>query len=117
MNDAGERDPRNAHTHRLGEQISERAARKRRARRQRGSSVWFGLGMFGMVGWSVAVPTLAGVAVGLWIDATWPSRYSWTLMLLLPGLALGCFNAWYWVSRERQHIEAARREVNEVADE
>lgn len=65
--------------------------------------------MFGLVGWSVAIPTLVGVAIGLWIDKTWPSRYSWTLMLLVPGLALGCFNAWYWITRERRRIEAARR--------
>ncbi len=104
-------------TRRLGTAISRRAARKRRAQRQRDSSVWFGLGMFGMVGWSVAVPTLAGVALGLWIDARWPSPYSWTLMLLVPGLAVGCLNAWYWINRERRNIEAARREANEVNDE
>jgi ATP synthase protein I len=101
----------------LGREIARRAERKRRAQRQGGSGVWFGLGMFGVVGWSVAVPTLVGVAIGLWIDATWPSRYSWTLMLLVPGLALGCLNAWYWISRERRNIEADRREVDERNDE
>jgi ATP synthase protein I len=58
--------------------------------------------MFGLVGWSVAVPALIGVAVGLWIDARWPSRFSWTLMLLVLGMALGCLNAWNWISRESQ---------------
>ena len=55
--------------------------------------------MFGVVGWSVAIPTLIGVAVGLWIDGRWPSRFSWTLMLLIVGVALGCINAWYWVKK------------------
>lgn len=100
----------------LGERIARQADRKRRARRQREAGVWFGLGMFGMVGWSVAIPTLAGVAIGVWIDTTYPSPYSWTLMLLVPGLAIGCLNAWYWISRERRHIEATRRESDEVQD-
>ncbi len=74
--------------------------RKLKARQQDNHSVWFGLGMLGLVGWSVAIPTVIGVAIGIWIDKTWPSRYSWTLMMLLAGLAVGCLNAWFWVKRE-----------------
>ena len=74
--------------------------RKLDARRRPAPAVWFGLGMFGLVGWSVAIPTLLATAIGVWIDAHWPSRYSWTLMLLFLGLALGCWNAWAWVRRE-----------------
>jgi ATP synthase protein I len=58
------------------------------------------LGMFGLVGWAVAIPTLIGIAVGIWIDKRWPSPYSWTLMLLVIGVVVGCLNAWYWVRRE-----------------
>jgi len=82
------------------EKITVKQNRKLRARRQKDRNVWFGLGMFGLVGWSVAIPTVIGVAVGIWIDETWPSRYSWTLMMLLLGLILGCVNAWFWVKRE-----------------
>jgi ATP synthase protein I len=82
------------------EKIAGKEARKVEARRRKNRGIWFGLGMFGLVGWSVAIPTLIGVAIGLWIDKTWPSRYSWTLMLLIVGVALGCFNAWQWVKRE-----------------
>jgi len=71
-----------------------------KGRREKDRSIWFGLGMFGLIGWSVAIPTLIGVAVGIWIDNTWSSRFSWTLMLLLIGVILGCVNAWYWVKRE-----------------
>ncbi len=74
--------------------------RKLKARQEKNQSVWFGLGMLGLVGWSVAIPTLIGIVIGIWIDKTWPSRYSWTLMMLLMGLILGCFNAWFWVKRE-----------------
>ena len=33
------------------------------------------------------------------------ARFSWTLALLLAGVTLGCFNAWYWVSGERKLID------------
>jgi ATP synthase protein I len=82
------------------EQVSRKEERKIRARREGERSAWFGLGMFGLIGWSVAVPTLAGIALGLWIDSRWPSSYSWTLMLLFVGIVLGCMNAWYWLNKE-----------------
>ena len=65
----------------LARKIAHRAARRRRARRHRERSTWFGLGMYGMVGWSVATPTLIGVAAGVWADTRWPGPFSWTLML------------------------------------
>jgi ATP synthase protein I len=89
----------------LSEQVGLKETRKIRARGQRDRSVWFGLGMFGLVGWSVAIPTLIGVALGIWIDLRWPSRFSWTLMCLVMGILLGCLNAWFWVTRERERIE------------
>ena len=61
--------------------------------------------MFGVIGWSVAIPTLLGIFIGIWIDTTWPSRFSWTLMLLFAGVVLGCLNAWSWIERERRSIE------------
>lgn len=80
--------------------ITGRVDRKLRARRRGRPGVYFGLGMFGLIGWAVAVPTVAGIALGVWVDAQWPSRYSWTLMLLFAGMSLGCWNAWHWMQRE-----------------
>lgn len=91
MTDDGQEDAR---------RIRDKARRMQTARGKRRPDAWSGLGMFGMVGWAVAVPTLAGVALGLFIDARWPGETSWTLALLLAGVALGCVNAWYWVQRE-----------------
>ena len=75
-----------------------------KALRHKDETVWFGVGMFGIVGWSVAIPTLIGIALGLWIDRTWPSRYSWALMFLIIGVVLGCINAAYWVRKVRNRI-------------
>lgn len=99
--------------HELETKISSKRSRKLRARRQGDRTVWFGLGMFGLVGWSVAVPALIGVAAGLWIDARWPSRFSWTLMLLVAGVIVGCFNAWRWVERESREANEDERKGGE----
>jgi ATP synthase protein I len=80
--------------------IETKQARKLAARKNADHTVWFGLGMFGLVGWSVAIPTLIGTFVGLWLDKTWPGRPSWTLTLLLTGVVVGCWNAWYWIKKE-----------------
>ncbi|MCD6560639.1 MAG: AtpZ/AtpI family protein [Deltaproteobacteria bacterium] len=56
--------------------------------------------MFGLVGRSVSIPVLIGIAIGVWIDTKWPSPYSWTLMFLIIGVILGCLNAWLRVKRE-----------------
>ena len=87
------------------QEVARKAARRARAERDTDQSVWFSLGLFGLVGWSVAVPTLLGIALGVWIDERWPGRVSWTLTLLFAGIALGCANAWYWVKQESPHDE------------
>jgi ATP synthase protein I len=74
--------------------------RKLKKRREGEHSAWFGLGMFGLVGWSVAIPTVIGVAIGLWLDAKFEGRRSWTLTFLFIGIVVGCVNAWYWIKRE-----------------
>lgn len=88
---------------RMPEEVARKAERKLRARGERDRGVWFGLGMFGLVGWSIAIPTLIGVFVGLWIDARTSGQVSWTLTLLFVGLIIGCLNAWHWVRRESRH--------------
>lgn len=85
-------------------QVSVKAARKLKAQRHITQTVWSGLGMMGMVGWSVAVPTLLGAAIGLWLDRHYPGGRSWTVALLVAGLAIGCFIAWHWVAKEGREI-------------
>ena len=97
----------------FGDEVKRKESRKLKARREKNRQGWFGLGMFGLVGWSVAIPTLIAVALGVWIDRRWPSQYSWTLMLLLSGMALGCLNAWHWLKRERGLIERRGKEQDE----
>jgi len=82
-------------------QVTEKENRKLKALHENKGSVWFGLGMFGMVGWSVAVPALLGTALGIWLDKTYPQSFSWTLTCLISGLIAGCLIAWNWVIKEK----------------
>ena len=86
-------------------QVGAQAARKLKAQRGATKSIWFGLGMSGLIGWSVTIPTLIGAALGIWVDKHYPSTFSWTLMLLLLGLIIGCFNAWHWVDSEYKEMQ------------
>ena len=92
----------------LSRQVGAKAARKLKARRNSAQGVWFGLGMSGLIGWSVTIPTLIGAALGIWVDKHYPSTHSWTLMLLVAGLAIGCFNAWHWVAKEDKEMREER---------
>jgi ATP synthase protein I len=80
--------------------VARKSARKIKAQRDDSKGIWFGLGMSGLIGWSVAVPTIAGAFLGLWLDRHHPGGHSWTLALLVAGLALGCFNAWHWLAQQ-----------------
>ena len=96
----------------FGQQVAAKVARKLKARASN-QGVWFGLGMMGLVGWSVVVPTLLGAALGIWLDKHHPGKHAWTLALLVAGLAIGCLNAWHWVAKE----DEAMRDEQEDNDE
>jgi ATP synthase protein I len=88
----------------FSQQVGDMAARKLKAQRHVTRTVWSGLGMMGLIGWSVAIPTLLGAALGIWLDKRYPGAHSWTLALLAIGLGLGCFIAWRWVVKEDREI-------------
>lgn len=96
----------------LADQIGAKAARKLKARRNGTPGVWFGLGMMGLIGWSVVVPTLLGAGLGMWLDQRYPGGRSWTLALLMAGLALGCINAWHWVDKEDRAMRDTEEDGN-----
>ena len=93
-------------------EIGAKATRKIKARKST-QGVWFGLGMMGLVGWSVVVPTLLGAALGIWLDNHHPGKHPWTLSLLVVGLAVGCLNAWHWVAKEDKAMQDETEDDNE----
>ncbi|MCA9506998.1 MAG: AtpZ/AtpI family protein [Myxococcales bacterium] len=88
----------------FSKKIQASSKRKLRAKKHSKNVVWFGLGMMGIIGWSIAIPTLIGAFIGIWLDNKYPTKHSWTLTLLVVGLVFGCFNAWHWVKREEKEI-------------
>jgi len=103
MNDESEKRPVQPES-RFVREVGEKAERKLKAQRQPTPGVWFGLGMMGLIGWSVAVPTLLGASLGLWLDRHYPGSHSWTLALLVFGLVVGCWNAWHWMAKEGKEM-------------
>ncbi len=94
----------------LVREVERKAFRRMRAARKKDRSLWFGFGAFGVVGWSVALPALIGIALGVWLDGWMESPFSWTLTLLIVGVCLGCANAWFWLSRAEKQIRDEREE-------
>ncbi|MDD3721132.1 MAG: AtpZ/AtpI family protein [Lutibacter sp.] len=91
--------------------VGDKEERKLQAQREK-KSVWAGLGLFGMIGWSIAVPTLLGAALGVWLDKKYKEEFSWTLSLLVAGLMLGCLIAWNWIQKENKEIHKKNEDGN-----
>ena len=112
MNDGHKNKPLKPKTP-LSQEVGAKAARKLRAQRHVTRTVWFGLGMMGLIGWSVVIPTLLGAFLGLWLDQRYPGGRSWTLALLVGGLAIGCLNAWHWVGKEDKEMNEEQEDNDE----
>ena len=98
---------------RLSRQVGEKATRKLNARPDAKNGVWYGLGMFGMIGWSVVVPALVGAALGVWLDKHVPQPFSWTLTGIVLGLLAGCLTAWFWVTNEDKEMHQPTTKTDE----
>ena len=82
-----------------------RSVRQRRDRHRfwlRGGEPSFAgyLAQIGVLGWTIVLPTLAGVFLGRWIDHRLGTGIFWTGPLLLLGLGAGCWAAWRWMHRQ-----------------
>jgi len=94
----------------LAKVVEAKAIRKLRTQRAGVPGIWSGFGIFGLIGWSIVLPTLLGAFLGAWWDRHHHGAHSWTLMLLVIGLIFGCANAWHWMVSEDQ---AARKKEDE----
>ena len=82
--------------------VLRKSMRRERSQRRGRRNTWSFLGTFGLVGWTVAVPTLLGLVVGLWLDDITDSQTSFTITFLLLGVLVGAAMAWYWIDQERR---------------
>ncbi|MCE5306291.1 MAG: AtpZ/AtpI family protein [Acidobacteriales bacterium] len=91
-----------ASARRFADRVAAGEARLIRRKKEGPRNFWRAMSLAGVIGWTVVLPMLAGIAVGGWIDRRWPSRLSWTIMLLFAGLVAGCANAWNRIKREQE---------------
>lgn len=113
MNDDDQREQIDATTRSV---IDRKAQRRIHNQRSTGNAVWYGLGTMGVVGWSVAMPAVLGILVGLWLDDNVDVSFSWVLTGLITGVVIGCWTAWHWISSEREKIQARRAEIDQMED-
>jgi ATP synthase protein I len=78
----------------LEQAIRQRQERRERWQREGERSIGQNLAMIGTLGWTIVLPTLAGIFVGRWLDRIFHGGIFWTLGLLVAGLAIGCNLAW-----------------------
>ncbi|MCA9504867.1 MAG: AtpZ/AtpI family protein [Myxococcales bacterium] len=65
------------------------------------SSFWRSLSVLGTVGWSIVLPTVAGVWLGRRLDLRFETGVRFTLMLVVAGALLGSVVAWRAVREHR----------------
>ncbi len=99
---------------RSAEHIRCTAERMQRARRSPGASPLRGLGAFGMIGWSIAVPTVGGAFLGIWLNRVAPQTFSWPIALILGGAFIGGMIAWGWVGKEIKNRERAEQDAQKA---
>ena len=75
----------------------------RYARRERsGEAFWRSLSVLGTVGWSIALPAVAGAWLGHRLDLRFHTGVRFTLMLLTAGVMIGSVVAWRVVRSHRE---------------
>lgn len=85
------------------ELIGHKERRKIRSRKNPGNALT-GFRFFGVVGWTVAIMTLIGTGLGVWLDRNYPQSFSWTLSGLLSGLVIGSIVAWNFLDKENKDM-------------
>lgn len=90
--------------------VEAKEKRKMKARKNLSEGVRFGFVKYGVIGWTVAVPMLLGIAAGSWLDRNYPCPHSWTLSLMALGLFTGCASVWYWMEMEDEKMKREKEE-------
>jgi ATP synthase protein I len=77
-----------------------RRERRDQARREGERPIGKNLAMIGVLGWLIAMPTLAGALVGHWIDERAGGGVFWAATLIFIGVVAGGGLAWKRMHRE-----------------
>lgn len=56
---------------------------------------WHYASLIGGGGWLFVIPVIAGAYIGRYLDKHIQAGISWTLTLMIIGIAVGLYNVWY----------------------
>ncbi len=90
-----------SHQKELEQKIKSDVEKKMKAEAEK-DDIMFGLGLFGIIGWSISIPMLFGIFLGIYLDKRFQMNFSWTLTLLFVGIIIGCLNAWHWIKQKSE---------------
>jgi len=76
--------------------------REQRAHDEPEPSLGSRLGQIGILGWSIVLPTLGGLALGHWLDRRFGTGVFFSAPLLMIGAAFGLWSAWKWMHRQNR---------------
>ena len=76
------------------------AARDEMLRKNAEPSLGRRLGQIGVLGWTIVLPALAGLALGRWLDKTYSMGVFFSAPLLMLGAGAGLWLAWRWMARQ-----------------
>jgi ATP synthase protein I len=85
----------------FSEDVERSAEQLMKARREK-SAFWHYAQMLGVGGWLFAIPVVAGAYLGRYLDGKIGGNISWTLTLIIIGIAVGIYNIWYFLLRKSQ---------------
>lgn len=83
----------------FSEKVEKSAEELMKARREK-SRFWHYAQMLGVGGWLFVIPVVAGAYIGRYMDRKLGGEISWTITLIIIGIAVGCYNIWYFLLRK-----------------
>ncbi len=78
----------------LRDAVHLRRERRERGHREAERSLAQNLAMIGVLGWTIVLPGLLGIALGRWLDRALGTGIMLTSALVFVGLGIGCALAW-----------------------
>jgi ATP synthase protein I len=85
---------------RFSKNVEESAKEVKEAEKQKGR-LWHYASVIGIAGWLFAIPVVAGAYLGRYLDKKLEVSISWTITLIIIGMAIGAYNVWYFYFREK----------------
>jgi len=97
MSEVAEDDPREI----MAKAARQAALRAEEDRSHPEPSLGSRLGQIGVLGWTIVVPTLFGLALGRWLDREFGTGVFFSAPLLMFGAAIGLWLSWKWMHRQQ----------------